>query len=904
MLTIIKKRSALLIALAVVSATVALVPQSASAAATVNPALATAPVAPEDTENMVACPGDSAPAAGFSDTTSTDVDCIKMFGVTQGTTATTYEPDGTVPRWQMALFIHRMFTPAGVAAAGTTTVPAFTDTAGLSAEIQAAVTALASHAITLGTSATTFGPDDNVTREQMAMFLSRFADIAKDHAGSAIQSEKGTGKYNYKDIASSSFEGMESIIRLFNIGVTEGYCLAASCSQSYRPSDDITRAEMASMMTNLLNHTNARPAGVTIQTNTAAATAAPQATATMISVRNADFTPVGNALVDEFYQLHNDLTTAVAPFGALGTVSAGTSNAKGSIKGTIDATDYSMDAYGNKAGHSQTTASNKTANWWVHTGNSGGQFIDGTTVHDKLSISFGTASALVDADRVTVTSDAGTAGATSKSAHALIATTDGINTWAGNSRTFTLTMRDDDATTATVKDGYSIKVTEAKVDYLSNASVAVSYLTPSAGVTSYTVTCPADDSALNTNWWVAYSVKFEIGAAVGTGLPTGTTIDPFDDDGAGDNYGSTTWSTGVTGNGDQVGVTCDDETRAYLAGSETLSINDNATTLSTAGTMASITATASDQYGKGMAGLGVQFTSARTAAATGAVTTTANVAQLTTDASGVATLSSVVCATGERQVLWTVTDPGGAYIDAIDNTNANPTNLIEGQTVFCNSAGTDQSIPGSYAGVDCVIKMILGQAGSDDGDLRLQYGGQATAALAHDGIGDAAIQGALRGLSTLHTDVTVTLAVLTYTITIPGKFVCSALTATGSDLHVNAGPTATTVTIHQDGTNSSVLGQSATTHKFLDENVAANEFYTIRTQTNQGADGQAETTTGVTYHKWGYDDTDTWSSAAVNGMTEAQFETAIAAITNQAQAISLTYRTGALTTGISAFLIG
>ena len=345
MLTTIRKRSALLLALAVVSATVAIAPQSASAAATVNPALATAPVAPSDGENMVACPGDSASAAGFSDTTSTDVDCIKMFGITQGTTATTYEPDGTIPRWQMALFIHRMFTPTGVAAAGTTAVPAFTDTAGLSAEIQAAITALASHGITLGTSATTFGPDDNVTREQMAMFLSRFADIAKDHAGSAIQSEKGTGTYNYKDIASASFEGMESIIRLFNIGVTEGYCAAASCSQSYRPSDDITRAEMASMITRLLNHTNARPAGVTIQTNTASATAAPQATATMISVRNADFTPVPNALVDEFYQLHNDLLAAVAPFGALGTVSAGVSNAKGSIKGTIDATDYSMDAY-------------------------------------------------------------------------------------------------------------------------------------------------------------------------------------------------------------------------------------------------------------------------------------------------------------------------------------------------------------------------------------------------------------------------------------------------------------------------------------------------------------------------------------------------------------------------------
>ena len=51
--------------------------------------------------------------------------------------------------WQMALYIHRMFVPTGVAAAGTTAVPAFTDTSGLSTEIQAAITALASHGIQL-----------------------------------------------------------------------------------------------------------------------------------------------------------------------------------------------------------------------------------------------------------------------------------------------------------------------------------------------------------------------------------------------------------------------------------------------------------------------------------------------------------------------------------------------------------------------------------------------------------------------------------------------------------------------------------------------------------------------------------------------------------------------------------
>ena len=101
MLTNLKRRSALLITLAVVCATVSLVPQTAGAAATkvanagtsaaVDPH--TAPTAPE---HMKACPDDSASAAGFTDTTSTDVDCIKMFGITTGKTATTYDPTGTI----------------------------------------------------------------------------------------------------------------------------------------------------------------------------------------------------------------------------------------------------------------------------------------------------------------------------------------------------------------------------------------------------------------------------------------------------------------------------------------------------------------------------------------------------------------------------------------------------------------------------------------------------------------------------------------------------------------------------------------------------------------------------------------------------------------------------------------
>ncbi|MDP6288581.1 MAG: S-layer homology domain-containing protein, partial [Acidimicrobiales bacterium] len=63
-----------------------------------------------------------------------------MFGITSGTTATTYSPADPVSRWQMALFLSRMYTPVGLTA-GTGTFTAFTDIGDLSSEIQTAINA-------------------------------------------------------------------------------------------------------------------------------------------------------------------------------------------------------------------------------------------------------------------------------------------------------------------------------------------------------------------------------------------------------------------------------------------------------------------------------------------------------------------------------------------------------------------------------------------------------------------------------------------------------------------------------------------------------------------------------------------------------------------------------------------
>ena len=100
--------------------------------------LGTAPaVAVVDTS--FTCP-DTIESAGFADiaqhpeTTRRAIDCLAMHGITRGTGPETFDPSGTVPRWQMALFLVRQAAAHGV------DVPdpvdqGFTDLDGLSQDV-------------------------------------------------------------------------------------------------------------------------------------------------------------------------------------------------------------------------------------------------------------------------------------------------------------------------------------------------------------------------------------------------------------------------------------------------------------------------------------------------------------------------------------------------------------------------------------------------------------------------------------------------------------------------------------------------------------------------------------------------------------------------------------------------
>ncbi|MEM9465082.1 MAG: S8 family serine peptidase [Actinomycetota bacterium] len=100
-----------------------------------------------------------------------DVECLRMLGVTNGTSATTYSPSDVVTREQMAAFLGRLYREI----TGEACAPSGSSFADVSVSSFAAtdVECLVSLGVTNGTSATTYSPGDVVTREQMAAFLGR-----------------------------------------------------------------------------------------------------------------------------------------------------------------------------------------------------------------------------------------------------------------------------------------------------------------------------------------------------------------------------------------------------------------------------------------------------------------------------------------------------------------------------------------------------------------------------------------------------------------------------------------------------------------------------------------------------------------------------------------------------------
>ncbi|MFT5202995.1 MAG: hypothetical protein ACI9C1_002392 [Candidatus Aldehydirespiratoraceae bacterium] len=163
------------------------------------------------------------------------VTCISALGVTTGTSATTYSPANNVTREQMAAFVARLYRSitALPCSGGTTT---FTDVSPLSFAATD-ISCIATLGVTTGTSATTYSPADNVTREQMAAFIARLYRI--------VTGNDCSGATPFTDVSLTSF-ARDDIGCIFGLGVTTG-----TSATTYSPADNVTREQMAAFLARL-----------------------------------------------------------------------------------------------------------------------------------------------------------------------------------------------------------------------------------------------------------------------------------------------------------------------------------------------------------------------------------------------------------------------------------------------------------------------------------------------------------------------------------------------------------------------------------------------------------------------------------------------------------------------------
>ena len=232
-----------------------------------------------------------------------NINCIAHFGITRGTSETTYSPGAAVTREQMALFLIRLATRVGIAIPPTQDI-GFSDIGHLSSGSRAAINQLARLGITRGTTLTTYSPADAVTRGQMALFIQRLMDKMEPVGNEeqafgftpadVVETPKRAVATPFTDLGELTIETIDAITRLYELGVVTGIS-----GTNYDPSADMTRATMADFMAAVLDHSNLRPAGLNIR-EARATDFGNTEVIVMVSVRDQAFGPAEGQGVDVF----------------------------------------------------------------------------------------------------------------------------------------------------------------------------------------------------------------------------------------------------------------------------------------------------------------------------------------------------------------------------------------------------------------------------------------------------------------------------------------------------------------------------------------------------------------------------------------------------------------------------
>lgn len=299
---------------------------------------------PEAAARYSACVGPAAVDAGFTDvatgsTHDAAINCIAYYGITKGTTATTFAPNQTISRWQLAVMLQRAAGPAGV------TLPeaadrGYTDISEMSSSFQDAINQMGALSIMAGTTATTFDPSGIVSRAVIVEALAGLLINARVGPGGralsrdvdlslSVKSDASAGATDitvdetFRDLGGVTYATHQAVRHLAEMGVVQG-----RGDGTFGPAASVTRAQAAAFITRALAHTNARPAGLTMQAATEARGASTTFTTTddfdlSISIRGEDFAPVESASVDVFMHPTRNAATAFKNDGTCNTGTGG-----------------------------------------------------------------------------------------------------------------------------------------------------------------------------------------------------------------------------------------------------------------------------------------------------------------------------------------------------------------------------------------------------------------------------------------------------------------------------------------------------------------------------------------------------------------------------------------------------
>lgn len=330
----------------------------------------------DDLPLYTACPASVIDPVEFEDVAADSVardaiECMVHYGIMPGTSSTTFEPDLGVTRQEMALILIRAAGPAGI------DVPrardqGFDDIGDLSPEVRESINQLAELRITRGMTASTYDPDSVVNRRQMAQFFTRFLREAPVGEGGANIESVVPDDRVFTDIENLPHDPYDAIRLIYELGVTKG-----TTATTYGPDDPVTRAQMALFVSRMLAHTNARPAGITMQVEDTSVTAG-DTVDIVVSLRDENHEPMLDTSVDLFYVATGDE----------GFLSSGRCGSKAILEAgfnrcIIDAADEVTDGDGNLF-YTMEIPESLTVYAW--TGDRNDRFDIDSTVHATLDI--------------------------------------------------------------------------------------------------------------------------------------------------------------------------------------------------------------------------------------------------------------------------------------------------------------------------------------------------------------------------------------------------------------------------------------------------------------------------------------------------------------------------------------